>query len=385
MKRSILIISLLLTVMCLLGGHYRAIDGVDAQNTNSSRPRPSPTATQPAGTAAEELNNLIVMIKCQIAGDDKTGAGIIFGKRGNRLYIATANHVVRSGTDEAQNLRVLLRWMPGEWKTAVLLDNADSGLDLAVLGLDLDPSRASPELQWDQLADPRSLRSGDSVYSVGYPGGRPWYNSVTPDRFSRNSRDSILFESTSISPGDSGGALLNERRRIVGLIREIGAPNGRAVNIQSVIETLKDWGGYPVDLRTVLQEGSIVLPVAGGTSSCADLRNTDVEVCTWLDQPFVPRGDHSEFQISLTLKVGMDKEGCPHPHRHAEVVLSCGNQQQPSGQLGMNNVDHWTQDYSLTKSCTASGSPVSVKITIHPLGCTKATLSSGELTFKEIE
>jgi hypothetical protein len=384
MKPSLFIISLLLAVTCLLDGLHRRIDCVNAQNSNSQS-RPSPTAAQPAVTTAEELNNLIVMIKSQIGNDESFGAGIIFGRQDNRLYIATANHVIRRGTDEAKRVQVQLRWMPGESKTAELLDHVERDIDLAVLAVVLDAGRTSPELRWDQLADARFLKSGESVYSIGYPGGRPWHSYVTADKFAKNSRELILFESNFIGPGNSGGALLNERRRIVGLIREFNAPDGRAVNIQSVIETLKDWK-YPVDLKTVLQEDSIVLP---RTFACSDPGKNDRQTCIWFTRELVPKGGHSEFQISLALTVGLTNTkftgGCDDPHRRAYAFLSCGDRQAKSEYLGQGDIDEWTQDYMLTVSCRASGNPVTVKVVIGPRGCTRAKLNSGELRFREIE
>lgn len=245
MRRSMLSISSLLIVICLLGGLYRRIDGVNAQNRNSSGPRPSPTPAP----AAEELNNLIVMIKSQIGDDEGIGAGIIFGKGSSRLYIATANHVVRRNTDEAKKVRVQLKWLPGEWKTAELLDSTNRDLDLAVLAIDLSrESVPADALDWNQLGDPSLLKSGDSVFSVGYPNGEAWRTFETPNKIYRKTGALIIFETTLIAPGNSGGALLNEKREIVGMIREVDSSDGKAVGIQSVIETLKEWS-YPVDLK----------------------------------------------------------------------------------------------------------------------------------------
>lgn len=245
MKRSMLSISSILIVICLPCGLYGPVDAVDAQ----TKPRSSSTIAQPGSTAAEELNKLIVMIKCQIAGDESFGAGIIFGKGSNRLYIATANHVVRRGIDETQKLQIQLKWMPGEWKTAELLDSTNRDLDLAVLAIDLTREGVQADvLQWNQLGDPRLLKSGDSVYSVGYPNGKPWRTFETPDKIYKNSGASIIFETAFVAPGNSGGALLNQRREIVGMISEFESSDGRAVSIQSVIETLREWT-YPVDLR----------------------------------------------------------------------------------------------------------------------------------------
>jgi hypothetical protein len=243
MKRAMFSIAPILMVIGLIGGLFSPIE-IDAQGGR----RPA-TQSQTAATPAERLNNMIVMIKCKIGDDESFGAGIIFGKRTNRLYISTANHIVRRNTDQAQNVRVQFKWLPGEWKAAELLDSTNRDLDLAVLAIDL--SRENLELQaleWNQLGDPGLLKSGDSVYSVGYPNGEAWRTFETPNKIYKNTGGSIIFETTLVAPGNSGGALLNERREIVGMIREVDSSDGKAAGIQSVIETLREWN-YPVDLK----------------------------------------------------------------------------------------------------------------------------------------
>ena len=244
MKPSMLSILAFLIGACIFCTGYPVIEVVDAQ---SKRPRQEPKlpegpqrpSPKKPNDPVEELNRLVVMVKCQIGDQESFGAGIIFGVSSNRLYIATANHVVRHELDEAQKLRVQLKWMPGEWKAAELLDNTDRDADLTVLAIDLNSQGIRVDgLRWDQLGDISSLKSGDSVYSVGYPNGEPWRSFVTPDKVYRSSLASILFESNFVSPGNSGGALLNNKRELVGMIRDVG----KAVSIQSVVDIVSQWG-----------------------------------------------------------------------------------------------------------------------------------------------
>src|SRR4029453_14585648 len=53
-----------------------------------------------------EVEQLVVMIRCTLAGKESIGAGIIFGAANDRLYVVTASHVVRHGADEATDIRV---------------------------------------------------------------------------------------------------------------------------------------------------------------------------------------------------------------------------------------------------------------------------------------
>jgi S1-C subfamily serine protease len=93
------------------------------------------------------------MIKCRLGDKESFGAGIIFGYTASRIYIATANHVVRQGIDEAKNVRAQFRWLPGESIDAKLLEHVDSNLDLAVLVVTDRVETDLKSLPFDQLGD----------------------------------------------------------------------------------------------------------------------------------------------------------------------------------------------------------------------------------------
>jgi S1-C subfamily serine protease len=191
---------------------------------------------------------LIVMIAADLDSERRIGAGIVVGVSGGRLYIVTANHVVRHGTQQARTLGVTFRSLPGEPAAAKLLSDFDEGLDLAVLAVDSGGlGIKTRSLPFDRLGDANVLYRGDPVYAVGQPNGVRWRVSATPDRMSRKAADSIYFESSSVAPGHSGGGLLNGRWQLVGMIRGDQTPEGEAVRLSRVIERLKEWG-YPVNL-----------------------------------------------------------------------------------------------------------------------------------------
>jgi S1-C subfamily serine protease len=81
----------------------------------------------------ERIKHLIVMVSGQLGGEETFGAGIIFGLGPNRLYIVTANHVVRRGQVEVENLSVEFRALPGEPIPVTLLRHHDRELDIAVM------------------------------------------------------------------------------------------------------------------------------------------------------------------------------------------------------------------------------------------------------------
>src|SRR5215831_7532205 len=110
--------------------HYRALAmwGVLLAATFAA----APLAAQGESGEAEQL---VVMIRCTLAGKESIGAGIIFGAANDRLYVVTASHVVRHGADEASDIRVELRSLPGEPVRATLTTAFDAKLDLAVLSI----------------------------------------------------------------------------------------------------------------------------------------------------------------------------------------------------------------------------------------------------------
>jgi hypothetical protein len=196
----------------------------------------------------EKTKPVIVMIKSSMpSGDEESGAGIIFGEkvgqRGNTLFIVTANHVVRQGPQEATKVRVRFKW--GEEFDAGLADTNPEA-DWAVLKVEnVDPPS---DLSFAQLGDAGSLKKKDKVFLIGNPAGHRWYVTATPGSVKDITADSVYFETQNLEPGYSGGALLDEDMRVVGLLKNSQPPLGEAANIHSLLETLKD-SGYPVKLE----------------------------------------------------------------------------------------------------------------------------------------
>ncbi|HEY0763013.1 MAG TPA: serine protease [Pyrinomonadaceae bacterium] len=203
----------------------------------------------------DTIKPLIVMLTAewQDADQKQIGAGIIVGRKDKRIYIATANHVVRKDSSDASNVNakkvlVQFKWLPGEQVEGKLLENVNSELDLALLVVsDLEVPNAI--VKFDQLGDPTLLKRNDNVYLCGNPRNQNWKIYINPDKMSQPAGAAafLQFESPYLKPGHSGGALLDERFRIVGMARTQDAPDGEAVNIRNVLDAVRRWG-FPVDL-----------------------------------------------------------------------------------------------------------------------------------------
>jgi alpha-tubulin suppressor-like RCC1 family protein len=219
--------------------------------------------------AEEEIKRLIVMIKCQFAGVEAIGAGIIIGAENDQLYIATAEHLVSFRAQEASQVDVYFKWLNKPVK-ATVLKHTGRPLDLAVLSVGnlKEAGISTRQLSLDRLGDAESLKRGDPVYSLGNPHGKGWSVNVTPDRVSQREGDLVYFESNFIREGHSGGALLNEQWELVGMILSDQPPNGEAISITRILAMAREWK-YPVGLRNRIPLANRQLLSAGGDTSCS--------------------------------------------------------------------------------------------------------------------
>jgi hypothetical protein len=195
----------------------------------------------------DDIKQLVVMLQGTLADQSFNGAGILIGQAPDRLYIATANHVVRQGTQQAERVQVQFRWLPGEPKEAKVLSDVELPLDLAVLVVSPTRELSIPELPWAALANPGSLKSGQKLFPIGFPAGVPWDKPQQSHLFHTLNQERILSDGTFIN-GHSGGAVVTEDLAIVGIALDMGSLRAESARIDSVLEKLRAWG-YPVDLK----------------------------------------------------------------------------------------------------------------------------------------
>jgi|SRR5215213_2789256 len=176
---------------------------------------------------ADGVKNLIVMIDCSIGDTPSYGAGIIFAIENGRMYIVTANHVVRRGDEQAKQIKVKFRWLPGETVVANLLDNFDNNLDLAVLSITKlrQLGDITGKIPLEKLRQSAEVGRRSNVYALGYPNRKPWDLSIDPDKVSDIRPNAITFRSNFVAVGHSGGALLDEEYSVIGLIQEDNPPD----------------------------------------------------------------------------------------------------------------------------------------------------------------
>ncbi len=175
--------------------------------------------------------------------DVGSGSGFVFNAEG---YIITNSHVVR----DADGIRVTFR---DGYVTDAQLIGFDDFSDLAVIKVDVDPSRLLPV----EFGDSDALFVGERVIAIGNPFGLE--SSMTTGTISALGRTlpsgrllnpnldpynnpSIIQVDAQINPGNSGGPLLDSYGKVVGVNTAIRTETG---TFQGV--------GFAVPASTVLR------------------------------------------------------------------------------------------------------------------------------------
>lgn len=171
------------------------------------------------------------------------GSGIILSENG---YIATNFHVI----DGADSLEVVLS-DGTTYKGAVV--GYDSKTDLAVIKID------ATGLTPADLGVSGELKVGEKAIAIGNPGGLSYAGSVSEGIISGLNRSlraatdgytlNFIQTDAAISPGNSGGALVNEFGQVVGINTQKLAADGYegigfAIPIDEALPILKDLMSY---------------------------------------------------------------------------------------------------------------------------------------------
>lgn len=160
-----------------------------------------------------------------------SGSGVLISPRGEMV---TNWHVV----DKALEIRCLL--YDGRARDATLV-GSDKDTDVAMLSLELPPDE---EVPYASLGDSAALQEGDFVMAMGAPWGLSRSVSIgivscTQRYLPENSQYSLWLQSdAAISPGNSGGPLVNTDGRIVG-INSRGVMYGGDIGFAVPAETLR--------------------------------------------------------------------------------------------------------------------------------------------------
>ena len=151
-----------------------------------------------------------------------TGTGFVYGKDDKYGYVLTNAHVV-SGATNIQGM------LSNNSTTTLTLLGSDTYTDLAVLRMDI-----KDVLQVASIGDSKNTAIGNTVFTVGSPMGATYAGTVTKgilsgkDRLIETSASSngltsesyivkVLQTDAAISPGNSGGPLVNLAGDVIGI------------------------------------------------------------------------------------------------------------------------------------------------------------------------
>lgn len=151
-----------------------------------------------------------------------TGTGFVYGKDDKYGYVLTNAHVV-SGATNIQGM------LSNNIATTLTLLGSDTYTDLAVLRMDV-----KDVLQVASIGDSKNTAIGNTVFTVGSPMGATYAGTVTKgilsgkDRLIETSTSSngltsesyivkVLQTDAAISPGNSGGPLVNLAGDVIGI------------------------------------------------------------------------------------------------------------------------------------------------------------------------
>jgi Trypsin-like peptidase domain len=214
----------------------------------------------------ERAKSLVVMIEGNQAS---FSAGIAFGQLRDRVYIVTAYHVLRAASSQSGSFTVRFRTRPDKTLPATV-ERYDADLDLAVLSASaMDLRTVLPFGSAAGVESQKAIAQGVPVYTIGYPDGHAWRESLVPDTVYDQNDTWIEFQSAFVTQGHSGGVLLNARGEVVGMIQSRDAIEARAIRIDVLLQRLKAWK-YPVALsarpeQPVAESAELPLPIISQT------------------------------------------------------------------------------------------------------------------------
>jgi hypothetical protein len=215
---------------------------------------------QPHERTQEDARRLIVMINGEAPDAAVFGAGIIIGSSDKRLYILTANHVLRGGAGSQvfDKLRVRLwaPWSASRWVElggdSVQPLEYDTDLDVAALALELPESLGNyaQQIAVDCLTSSHAVSVRMPVHLIGQAGLVSWNYSTTGNQVAQKPTADLIQVETAVeaASGYSGGGAFTSQWELVGLIQSDAPPELRVLPIHKALA----WAArksYPISLR----------------------------------------------------------------------------------------------------------------------------------------
>jgi putative serine protease PepD len=231
--------SLLTAGILLQSGDPETTVASISPTSTAKAPVANSSATSPDwGAVSKAVIPSVVAVQVTTANGSGEGSGVILDKTGR---IVTNNHVVAGGSAGA-TVQVVLS--DGRTYNATVL-GTDAATDLALIRLSDPPNNLVPAA----LGDSKTVAVGDAVMAVGNPLGlagtvttgivsatdRPTTTEAQSDDPTSGGGETVVTNAiqtdAAVNPGNSGGALVDAKGRVIGIPSSIAAlSTGSAVN-----------------------------------------------------------------------------------------------------------------------------------------------------------
>jgi hypothetical protein len=200
-----------------------------------------------ARATAEAARVRVVKITAVFGGDTpetKHGFGFVAGERDGFLYVATANHVVRSDLDDAPAGTATVQFFTDQgvsYPATVLATHRRAPLDLAVIKVARPASPLGPA----SCDDSRALRRNMPVAYVGRDAG--WYvptdtGAINSDTLDEGFHVEVDFSrAVAVKEGTSGAPLVSERGLIGMIIQDTSTNVATALSIDAIARAFRGW------------------------------------------------------------------------------------------------------------------------------------------------
>ncbi|MBN2604858.1 MAG: trypsin-like peptidase domain-containing protein, partial [Bacilli bacterium] len=240
-----------------------------------------------------------------------SGSGVVYKKEGNVYYLVTNAHVVVHSEENFVDQEVVTTYYESTVQTIIyeknslLFEIADS---VELIGYDLTTDIAvltftsSQDFSVIPMADSYEVELGQFVFAIGNPLGFEYYGTVTMGVISGLARyvddgsfsATLLQHDAALSPGNSGGALVNLNGELIGinnmkLIDDNVSNIGFAIpsnTVKRITADLEDDGiitrpylgisTYALQNTCGLDYGVCIQVLPGGAAEAAGLQNNDV-------------------------------------------------------------------------------------------------------------
>ncbi|MEO7086192.1 MAG: serine protease [Gemmatimonadaceae bacterium] len=212
------------------------------------------TCASPLAAQADTVDAVTRAVVVKISGTHRVstgselipfgGAGVVVAVTDSALYIASAKHVLLELAAPSQD-SICVQFSVGDGNCfhayRVYPPDRDSTLDLVFLEVPRVAGRVAAVTAATlrgRLGNVERLVLGDPLQTVGCQGGRCWESTPEVPLFEGRDPSEVVFHSTSVDVGDSGGALFNQWGEVIGVVFTFDQTRAHAVRIDVVLDQL---------------------------------------------------------------------------------------------------------------------------------------------------